>query len=64
MSTMPFADFCAVVRLPHGSLSPEFGTRRRSPEVSSTAFTAHLPDLHPWLLMDMDFATSCPLVRL
>jgi predicted nucleotidyltransferase len=44
---LPSADFCDVVRLPHGSLSPESGTRRRPPEVSSTAFTAHLPDLHP-----------------
>jgi hypothetical protein len=24
---------------------------------------ARLPDLQPWPLMDMDFATSCPLVR-
>ena len=40
-----------------------FGTWRRSPEVSSTAFTAHLPDLHPRPLMDMDFAVSRPLVR-
>ena len=33
-----------------------FGTQRRSPEVSSTAFPAHPPDLQPWPLMDMDFA--------
>src|SRR4029079_3761749 len=26
-------------------------------------FLAHPPDLQPWPLMDMDFATSCPLVR-
>src|SRR5262249_5472681 len=40
-----------------------FGTWRRPPEVSSTAFAAHLPDLHPRPLMDMDFAVSRPLVR-
>jgi hypothetical protein len=44
---MPSADFCAALRAPHGSLSPESRTRRRPPEVSSTAFTAPLPDLHP-----------------
>ena len=38
-------------------------TRRRSPGVSPAAFLAHPPDLQPWPLMDMDFATSCPLVR-
>ena len=38
-------------------------TARRSPRVSLTAFAAHLPDLQPWPLMDMDFAISCPLVR-
>jgi hypothetical protein len=27
------------------------------------AFPARLPDLQPWPLMDLDFATSCPLVR-
>ena len=61
--TMPSADSCAVVRSPCGSLSSEFGTRRRPPQVSSVAFPAHLPDLHTWPLMDMDFATSCSLVR-
>ena len=38
-------------------------TRRRSPGVSPAAFLAHPPDLQFWPLMDMDFATSCPLVR-
>ena len=38
-------------------------TRCRSLGVSPTAFLAHPPDLQPWPLMDMDFATSCPLVR-
>ena len=60
--TMPSADFCVEIRSPHGSLSPEFGTQRRSPQVSSIAFPAHLPDLQPWPLMDQDFAISCPLV--
>src|SRR5262249_15523114 len=40
-----------------------FGTWRRPPEVSSTAFAAHLPDLQPRPLMDKDFAVSRPLVR-
>ena len=39
------------------------GTERRSPGVSLTAFTAALPDLQPWPLMDVDFAISRPLVR-
>ena len=44
-STMPSADFCGAVRAPHGVLSPVAGTSRRSPEVSSTAFATHPPDL-------------------
>ena len=51
------------VRSPHGALSPELRTVRRSPRVSLTAFAAHLPDLQPWPLMDPDFAISCPLVQ-
>ena len=43
---MPFADFCTAVREPRGSLSPP-RTRCRSPEVSLTAFPAHLPNLQP-----------------
>src|SRR5271165_2028353 len=39
------------------------GTRRRSPRVSPAVFLAHPPDLQSRPLMDMDFATSCPLVR-
>ena len=38
-------------------------TRRRSPEVRSTAFPARPPDLPPRPLMTMDFAITCPLVR-
>src|SRR3954463_10954010 len=61
--TLPSADFCAGVRVPHGPLSFVSETRRRPPEVSSTAFPAHPPDLHPRPLMDEDFAVSCTLVR-
>jgi len=38
-------------------------TRRRSPEVRSTAFTARPPDLPPRSLMAVDFAITCSLVR-
>src|SRR3954467_775662 len=61
--TMPSAGFCTGVREPCGSLSLVTETRRRPPEVSSTAFTAHPPDLQPGPLMDGDFAVSRPLVR-
>jgi len=61
--TMPSADFCAAVRPPCDGLSPESGTRRRPPEVSSTAFTALLPDLPGVPLMDVDFVVWGPLVR-
>ena len=44
-STMPSADSCFAFRVPYGSLSPVSETRCRPPGVSSTAFTAHLPDL-------------------
>ncbi|HWN10106.1 MAG TPA: hypothetical protein VNO50_12715, partial [Pyrinomonadaceae bacterium] len=47
LPTLPSADFCAAIGLPHGFPQFQFGTQRRPPEVSSTAFTAHLPDLHP-----------------
>ena len=40
-----------------------FRTRRGSPEVSSTAFPAHPPDLPPRPLMTADFAVIRPLVR-
>src|SRR3954469_25623294 len=45
--TMPSADFCTGVRVPCGPLSLGSETRRRPPEVSSIAFTAHPPDLRP-----------------
>src|SRR3954467_6401937 len=47
---MPSADFCAGVRWPRGPLSLVTETRRRPPEVSSIAFTAHPPDIQPQAL--------------
>src|SRR5262249_41669742 len=38
-------------------------TRRRPPEVRSTAFAARPPDLPPRSLMTLDFAIACSLVR-
>src|SRR3954469_8903289 len=60
---MPSADFCTGVRGPRGPLSLVAETRRRPPEVSSTAFAALPPDLQHGPLMDKDFAVSRPLVR-
>ena len=62
--TTPSADFSAAitslttrsVRCPR--------TRRRSPEVRSTAFPARPPDLPPQPLMTVDFVITCSLVRL
>ena len=62
-SLMPSADFCSAVRRPCGRLSRLWATRSRPPGVSSIAFSAQPPDLRFASLMDMDFATSCPLVR-
>src|SRR5229473_2178773 len=50
-ATMPSADFCHAIIGPCGPISPDSGTRRRSPEVSSTAFTTHPPNLLPRRLM-------------
>src|SRR5262249_5525439 len=61
--TMPSADFCAAVRPPYGALSLVAETRRRPPEVRSTAFTARPPDLPPRSLMTSDFAIMRSLVR-
>ena len=44
-------------------LSVHQRTRRRSPEVSLTTFTAHPPDLQVGPLMGMDFVIFCSLVR-
>ena len=60
---MPSADFCAAVRPPYDSLSPDFRTQHRSPEVKSTAFAARPPDLPPRSLMAVDFAIIGSLVR-
>lgn len=60
---MPSADSCVEIKKPYDLFSLEYGTRRRSPGVSSSAFTAHPPDSQPWLLMDVDFVVSCPLVQ-
>src|SRR5258708_17897568 len=48
---------------PCGALSSEVGTRSRPPGVSSVAFRAQLPNLRFASLMNMDFATSRPLVQ-
>jgi hypothetical protein len=58
---MPSADFCRPVRADRSSLSLDSETNGRSPEVSSTAFSAQPPDLQPVPLMDMGFAITCPL---
>ena len=60
---MPSADFCGAIRNDLSSLSLESKTRRRSPEVSSTAFRTQPPNLQPVPLMEMDFVVTCQLVR-
>src|ERR1700730_16743724 len=60
---MPSADFCPAVRRPLGRLSRPEATPGRPPGVSSIAFGAQPPDLRFASLMDMDFATRCPLLR-
>jgi hypothetical protein len=62
-TTTPAADFCRPVRMDRSTLSPDFGTNGRSPEVSSTAFRTQPPDLQPVPLMDMGFAIICSLAR-
>ena len=42
---------------------PIAGVEMEERPVSPASFIAHPPDLQFWPLMDMDFATSCPLVR-
>jgi hypothetical protein len=46
-STLPFADFCDMVKVNRFTFSHESVTCRRSPEVSLTAFDAQPPDLQP-----------------
>ena len=62
-TNMPSADFCRPVRMDRSTLSPEYRTNGRSPEVSSTTFRTQPPDLQPVPLMDMGFAIMCPLAR-
>ena|ERR1043166_3770889 len=61
--TMPSADFCVAIRTPRDDLSPVTGTQHRPSEVRPTAFAARPPDLPPRLLMTVDFAINCSLVR-
>src|SRR5215469_12496196 len=60
---MPAADSCTAINNPCELFSPDSRTPGRPPEVSSTAFTTHLPDLPPQPLMVVDFAILCSLVR-
>ena len=62
-ATTPSADFCHRIRNDRSSLSLEFETGSRSPEVSSTAFDAQPLDLHSVPLMDRGFAAICQLAR-
>src|SRR5664279_82995 len=62
-TTTPAADFCNAGRMNRFTLSHHSVTRRRSPEVSSTAFGAQPPDLPPADLMDVGFAAFRPLAR-
>src|ERR1019366_7743227 len=54
-TNMPYADFCRRVRMICITLSHDFVTPSRSPEVSSTAFRASPPNLRSAPLMEMDF---------
>ena len=60
---MPSADSCPLVSAPYGTLSSEFRTTDRPPGVNSAAFTTHLPNLPPRLLMVMAFAITCLLCQ-
>jgi hypothetical protein len=62
-TTMPSADFCRPVRVDRSTLSLDFETNGRSPEVSSTAFRTQPPDLQPVPLMDRGFTINRPLAR-
>ena len=62
-TTMPSADSSRPVRIDHSILRLAAKTDERPPEVSSTAFSARPPDLHPAPLMDRDFANPGSLVR-
>jgi hypothetical protein len=62
-ATLPSADFCRPVRANRSTLSLDSETNGRSPEVSSTAFSAQPPNLQSVPLMEMGFAIMCPLAR-
>jgi hypothetical protein len=62
-SITPLAHFCDVVRANPFPLSHVSVTRRRSPEVSSTACDAQPPDITPVSWMDMGFAMLGSLAR-
>ena len=59
----PAADFCRPVGTGCPLPSRDSTTNGRSPEVSSTTFSAQPPNLQPTALMVMDFAAICQLVR-
>lgn len=56
--TMPSADSCPPISTPYDMLSSECRTTNWPPGVSSAAFTTHLPNLPPRLLMVMAFAIN------
>jgi len=60
---MPSADFCAAIKSPRGSLSSKSGTTAQISPGKFDRLPRTPPDLQTWPLMDMDFATSRPLVR-
>ena len=62
-TNMPSADFSCEIKAPCDSLSHDFATHSRSPELSSTAFRTQPPNLQPVPMMDMDFAIIGPLVQ-
>src|ERR1700733_735023 len=61
----PSADFCTAVRAPCGALSPLGYPRGHDADLwgKPRSLPRTPPDLRSRPLMDMDFATSCPLVR-
>jgi hypothetical protein len=59
----PLLTSAAPVRTDRSTLSLDSETNGRSPEVSSTAFSAHPPDLQPVSLMDMGFAVISQFAR-
>jgi hypothetical protein len=61
---MPWSDILTfAIRVNCFTLSHDFVTCNRSPEVRSIAFYAQPLDLPPVPLMDVGFAITCPLAR-